>query len=380
MSFENIHKTTGFIHRNNSFVGSAILFPWKDELCAITAGHNFYGRDFAHEPNVNEWQVVDHLGNSYPITTIVCDVAFAKSHDIVLVKAACDSASADFVCPKFCSIPKNPRHSLLFRGRYKGSASAVTRRSITYNSTVAGMSDHHFLCDIDKALLMDDSYRSGSDWLGGWSGSGLFIDHHQELICAGILCEIPNKGNDGQLLFSSLGALNLVGIDLDIMPASDLDFNNSLNAASLTAILRSVTEQAVDEWETTNHDSPQLGFLNRKLIEIYPVESIQFNKRRIIKQLLTGKSYLTAELSKKEHLMDLYRNAYQVYDLEGKQFYVNSKPDALAQLSLIKNEYERYLSESIGRDFSAIDVKLLASYGVSEWIADCSLDFLPNGQ
>lgn len=378
MSFDHIHKTTGFIHKNNSFVGSSILFPWKGGLCAITAGHNFYGKDFEHKPNTDEWQVADNLGNNHPVIDIVGDVEFAKAHDIVLVKLDCQSELTDFFCPKFCGIPKNPKHSLLFRGRYKGSATAVTRKKISYNSTMVNPG-HHFLCDIDKALLMNDSYKSGSDWLGGWSGSGLFIDHHTELICAGILCEIPNKGNDGQLLFSSVLALYAQGIDLEIIPAAELDFDRSLNTASLGAILRSVDEQAITEWETTNQDSPQLGFLNRKLNEVYPEQAVEYNKRRIIKQLLTGKSYLAAELSKNEHLMELYKNAYQVYDLESKQFYVDSKQSALARLTAIKKEYEKYLSETIGRDFSATDVKLLASYGVSEWIADCSLDFLPNG-
>jgi len=379
MSIHLLHKTTGFVQKNNGFVGSAILFPWKGELCAITAGHNFYGKDFDHQPYIAEWQIADHSGQSHPVAAIVGDVVFAKTHDIVFVRLSCRSDLTAFICPKFCGIPKNPKHTLLFRGRYKASATAVTRKKITFNSTIAS-SSHHFVCDIEKALLMDDAYKSGSDWLGGWSGSGLFIDNHAELVCAGSLCEIPNKGNDGQLLFSSVLALNELGVDLEIIPATELDFDKVLNTASLSAILRSVDEQAITEWETNNQDSSQLNFLNRKLNELYPEQSVGSNKRRIIKQLLTGKSYLAAELCKNEHLFDLYRNAYQVYDLENLQFYVNSKQEALAGLTGIKKAYEEYLAASIGTEFSIPDIKLLASYGVSEWIADCSLDFLPNGQ
>jgi hypothetical protein len=378
MSFDQLNDTTGFVQKNNSFIGSSVMFPWKGELCAITAGHNFYGKDFDQQPDIAEWHIADHNGQSHPVTEILGDVEFAKIHDIVFVKLDCQSDLTNFTCPKFCGIPKNPKHSLLFRGRYKASDTAVTHKKITYNSNVTG-SSNHFLCDIEKSLLMNDVYKSGSDWLGGWSGSGLFIDYHTELICAGVMCEIPNNGNDAQLLFSSVLALNEIGIDLEIIPASELDFLRSLNAASLAAILQSVDEQAVTDWETNNQDSPQLGFLNRKLNEVYPKQSVQFNKRLIIKQLLNGKSYLAAELSRNEQLLQIYKNAYRVYDLESKQFYVDNKQEALVSLTTIKKEYEKYLFDSIGHGFSAIDIKLLAAYGVSEWIADCSLDFLPNG-
>lgn len=378
MSFAQLNNTTGFVQKNNSFIGSSVMFPWKGELCAITAGHNFYGKDFDQQLDMAEWQITDHNGQSHPVTEIFGDVEFAKAHDIVFVKVDCQSNLTHFICPKFCGIPKNPKHSLLFRGRYKASDTAVTRKKISYNTNVGALS-HHFLCDIEKALLMNDVYKSGSDWLGGWSGSGLFIDNHSELICAGIMCEIPNNGNDAQLLFSSVLALNEIGIDLEISPASELDFDRPLNTASLNAILQSVDENAVNKWETENQDSPQLMFLNRKLNEVYPEQLVQFNKRRIIKQLLNGKSYLAAELSKNEQLLQLYKNAYRVYDLESKQVYVDNKQEARAGLTTIKKDYETYLSQSIGQEFSATDVKLLAAYGVSEWIADCSLDFLPNG-
>ncbi|PZX59359.1 hypothetical protein LV84_01390 [Algoriphagus ratkowskyi] len=378
MSIDQIHQTTGLIHHNDTFVGSSILFPWKGELCSITAGHNFYGKNFDLIPTIGEWYIVDHFGNSHPVITIMGDLGFAKTHDIVFIKLDCQSVLTDFISPKFCSIPINPKYSFMFRGRYKNSPTTVTHRKILYNSTLS-QTPNYFYCDIDKSLLMNDAYKSGSDWLGGWSGSGLFIDNHDELICIGSLCEIPNKGNDAQLLFSSVRALELLGVDLEAMDAADLDFDRKLNNASLSAILNAVDEETVMAWEANNQNSPQLGFLNRKLEEVYPEKTLQFNKSRIIKQLLTGKCYLSAELSKNEHLFEIYRNVYKVYDLESKQFYVNSKQEALASLTSIKKEYEKYLSDSLRDTFSATDIKLLAVYGVSEWISDCSLDFLRDG-
>jgi hypothetical protein len=77
-------------------------------------------------------------------------------------------------------------------------------------------------------------------------------------------------------------------------------------------------------------------------------------------------------------LFALYKDAYRVYDLEDKNIYANDKMEARLGVTKIKNEYESYLRDCLGSVFSVSDVKLLAFYGISEWIADCSLSILGN--
>lgn len=376
MSFNDLHKTTGLIFENENYIGTCILFPRNNELYAITAGHNFFGKNFDKLPAIRNLSVSDYSNTKHMIAEVLCDAEFAKAQDIVIAKLDCKTSLADFVCPKFCTIPKNPQHSLLFRGKYNYSDEIVMHRRITFNSV--SKNQNKFLCDIDRTLLMNDEYKSGSDWLGGWSGSGLFLDNHSELVCAGVMCEIPNKGNDGQLLFSSISILETQGFDLGIFGAEVLDFDPILNAKSVNAIFAAIDENAIMDWEKTNADSPQLLHLNRKLKEIYPEQKLADNKKRIITQLLLGKSYLATELVKNEQLKALYEKAKHVYDLEDKQFYVDNKKEAKACLTKIKEEYEQYLITNISQFIPTADVKVLAFYGVSEWISDCSLDFLPN--
>ncbi|WP_461791475.1 hypothetical protein [Pedobacter sp.] len=375
MMTNEINKTTGLIHNEGNFVGSAMLFPFNGKLFAITAGHNLYGKKFTDVPNLDNLTVSDHTKITHPIRCILGDSAFAKSHDIVLLELDCKTEISNFLPIRFCTIPRNPKHSLMFRGKYKNTEDPVTHRAITYTSTTT-QSEHKFLCQIEKSLLMNHNYSSGSDWLGGWSGSALFIDNHKELICAGVMIEIPNKGNDGQLLFVNTLPLKDLGFESDIINAENLDFDKALNAASLAAIIDSFDEKTIREWEENNKNSEQLKFLNRKLNEIYPPDNIVKNKNKIIKQLLAGKAYLTTELSKNEQIFKQYNSAYKVYNLDSKEFYVNTKAEALTQLSGIKSSYEEYLIGNLGDDLPTADIKLLAIYGVSEWIADCSLDFL----
>jgi hypothetical protein len=379
MSAASLNNTTGLIYKNDAFVGSSVLFPWQNELLCLTAGHNMYGRNFDRGPNLREWKVIDHQGISHPVTQLIGDCEFASKHDIMLLKLDCQSTLNEFFCPKFCTIPQNPSHSLLFRGKYEASKTIVTHRKLYFNSLCIGFG-HQFLCAFERALLTNNTYSSGSDWLQGWSGSGLFIDNHKELICAGIMIEIPNKGDDGQLQFTSVSALAQLGINLELMPSTELDFDKTLSKTSLTAIFETVDEQAISDWENNGLHKPQLEFINDKLPKVYPENNLSVNKRRIIKQLLLGKSYLMTELKKNEQLFSQYKNAYNVYNLEDKQVYVNNRPEALAALTKIKEDYEKYLSNSIGDEFSVSDVKLLAFYGVSKWISDCSLSFLADEQ
>lgn len=377
MIYDHIYKTTGLVHKNQNFVGSSVIFRLGNELYAITAGHNIYGKKFDEQPSLNDFHLEDYCKTQHTITAIIGDRASAKENDIVCLKLKCSSTLNNFVSIKFCTIPKNPKLSLIFRGKSKQIDAPVTHRNIIFN-TINPLSEHTFFCKMDRSLLTNDIYVSGSDWLAGWSGSGIFIDNHKDLICAGIMNEIPNKGNDGQLLFCNTVPLINLGCPIEIIQAEDLDFDRDLSAASLSAIIDSFDEKSIEEWEKQSQDSKQLNHLNRKLNEVYPASSFENNKIKIIKHLLIGKTYLTTELAKYEQLEARYKSAYKVYDLESKDCYVNSRPEALTALTNIKLNYENYLLNELGSELPGPDIKLLAIYGVSEWITNCSLDFIKN--
>ncbi|MFD2938494.1 hypothetical protein [Flavobacterium sp.] len=380
MSISNLNTTTGLIHKDGKFIGSSVIFPWKEDLLCLTASHNLFGKNFDQTPVLKNWNVVDHTGLAHPVIELVGNQELAKEHDITIFKLDCKSDLASFICPKFCTIPKNPTHSLMFRGKYESSKTSVTHKKLYFNSDCEKI-NYHFLCSVDKSLLSNNTYSAGSDWLGGWSGSGLFIENHTELICAGVMTEIPNKGDDGQIQFvsvSALSALKILGIELPIMDSEELNFDSTLSLRSLEAIFDAIDEDAITEWENNDLNKPQLKYINSKLPNVYAEDQLEKNKRHIIKKLLLGKAYITTELRNNEQLFTLYKNAYKVYDLEDKNIYANDKREARLGVTNIKNEYENYLRECLGSVFSPSDVKLLAFYGISEWIADCSLSILGN--
>lgn len=377
MKAADVNLTTALLHKNNVFVGSGVIFCLNDTLFCLTAGHNLYGKKFDSSPDLGEWTVEDHAGCHHTISALNGDLEFAAKYDIVLLKLECRSSLENFSCPKFFTAPKNPSYSLMFRGRYENSAYAVTQKKISYNGICDG-NKKHFVCDIDRNLLTNDVYSSGSDWLGGWSGSGLFIEHHEELMCVGILIEIPNRGNDGQLHFVNLEIISELDPDLEIMDSKALDYDQEFRVKSLDAIFEDINEQAVTEWEQNGLHKPQLDFINSKIPLVYAKVELEQQKRKIIRAILVGKSYLTAELKKNEELYSAFKNANNVYELDNLTVYADTKPQARKGLTMIKENYEAYLEKCLPQGFEQSNIKLLALYSVSEWIAVCSLSIIEN--
>lgn len=371
---EHLNKTTGLLMNGNSFVGSSVLFPYEGEFLCLTAGHNLYGKDFDQTPELRKWKVLDYKDVEHNVIECVGDADFAREHDIIILKLECSSDLELFHCPDFYTIPQNPAHSFLFRGKYEQSKTAVTQRKLQFNS-LCPENAFKFLCTIERSLLMNNDYKSGSDWLGGWSGSGLFLDNHDKLVCFGVMIEIPNKGNDGHLQFSSVTAFEKLDIKLNLSVSSQLDFEEKLRTRSINSIFDQTDDEAILRWENEELNKPQLEYINFKLSQVYSDERLEKMKRNAIRRLIVGKSFLYSELRNHEMIYEKYKKAYNAFDLEELEVYANSKKEANDGLKKIKTEYEDYLSSCLGNILGTDDIKILSTYGISEWIANCSLSF-----
>jgi len=207
------------------------------------------------------------------------DLEFAKKNDLVVMKLECSSSLDNFISLKLCSIPRNPLHQLMFRGKYEGASTAVTHRKLNFNS-ICDHNDNHFLCDFDKELLTNHSFSSGSDWLGGWSGSGLFIEDHKEYVCAGILIEIPNKGDNGQIQFVTVDLLKEFNLNFEFINSHDLDFNSELSQKTLESLIKDLTpaaEYEIDMSEIIGRENNLINLkkeINRDLNKISVINSI----------------------------------------------------------------------------------------------------------
>ncbi|SHK43373.1 hypothetical protein [Chryseobacterium polytrichastri] len=371
---EHLNKTTGLILKNEKYVGGSVIFPWGEELLCITAGHNLYGKNFDEIPNLEEWSVSDYLGNCHGVRECLGDIDHAKEYDIIVLKLNSKEDLSLYLCPCFYTIPRNPKHSFLFRGKYESANEPILQKNLSFN-VVCQDSIHKFLCDIDKEKLINSSFKTGSTWLSGWSGSGLFLDNHDELICFGVMIEIPNDGNDGQLKFTSVTAIDILGLDLKTQDSTLLNYDKKLSKNSLTSIIDQTTDEAISNWEKEPINKPQLDYINLKLPKVYQDKLLEEKKNYVIKRLIVGQTFLSSELRKNQSIFDCYDEAYKVYNLVDKEIDADSKKEARIGLNNMISEYEDYLKDQIGELLNVAEVKTLALYGISNWIANCSLSF-----
>jgi hypothetical protein len=374
MSNDLIADNTGLVYCKDAFVGSCLISANNGELFMITAGHVFYGKDFKAKVNLKDWTVIDNKNIAHTVLEVVGDVNFAKKHDIVWVKLICHSNLNGFKPIRFCTVPRNPVYSFLFRGKYEYAKDLVTHTNITYASKSANPS--WFNCNIDRAKLTNSDYKSGSDWLGGWSGSGLVIANHDDLICFGVMVEIPENGNTSQLTFASISILKETGFQPEIEDSQMFDLDKVFNAKSLNEIIRTVDEKVIDEWQANTKNNLPLNLINTKLTKLYPPKTFEENRRRIIKGIVAGKSYVSTILGRHEQLKELYENARNVYDLKDKTFYVSDRSQARKQLNELQKEYDQFMGAQLHEKLAPAEIKILGVYDVYDWISKCSLDFL----
>jgi hypothetical protein len=374
---EEIKKTTGLLYCDDKFVGSGVVFLHNDKIYFVTAGHNIYGKAFDKTPEISKLKVEFCENQFLNVLNLFGDVSFASTNDIIVLQleASANLETASLLTPVFSTIPKNPMHNLLLRGKYANSKDIINKRKISYDQ-LHDVNKNQFVVNIPKEQLVNSSFSSGSEWLNGMSGSGLFYENHNSIILTGVLIEILNKGNDGKMLIASVCVLNELIADLEIVNSNQIDLESVFNAESLNSIIDDNDDEVIADWERKASNNPQLDYINRKLREIYPETELLDQKRKLIRKLLIGNTFIETELKKHEQLKQSYDLAYKVHDLEDKKDYVNSKKEAKDLLNKIMSDYESYLTKELSGKIESSVIKLLTSYGVANWIANCSIDFL----
>lgn len=382
---DDLKKTTATLYCNDKFLGTGVIFVLNNSLYVLTAGHNLFGLEFTIcSPKLNEISIKDYKDRKHLIKEIKGDINFARKYDVILIELTNHNIFTDLINLKFCSIPKNPQHFLICRGSYSGeyprkSCDPVNFKDITYDEMYRDV-ESQFLADIDKKRLENHRDDHGSEWLKGMSGSGLFYQNQEEIICAGILLEIPNKGDDGKLLFSNINIVEKLGVKLNIIPSESFDFDKRNNSLSTIHMLDSITEKTIMEWENDVTNQAYVKDINRKIKVIYKPSRIKTQKVRLINNLLLGKAF-ELKLKKYKHIYTYYNKAYRIYhQTEDKEFYVSSKKEAKDKLDKITESYEKYLLNDLNDKIKHSDVKILTHYGISFWISICSLNFIEDEQ
>lgn len=224
MFSEEIKKTTAALLHQGKFIGTGTVFLFEGNLYVLTAAHNVYGNDFNSKFLVDEWTIEDYEGEQHKIISVNKDEDFSKLHDVALLTINCGTSLTKFTSIHFAPRPTADVQDFFFRGRYGNKPDPVNKGGIRFQE-VYKKSPYQFLGTIDKEQLIDHNYSTGNDWLGGCSGSGLFMSDRDEIICCGILLEIPDKGDNGQLHFCSTEVLPSLGITPDLLTAQAYVFD-----------------------------------------------------------------------------------------------------------------------------------------------------------
>lgn len=224
MFSEEIKKTTAALHNAGKFIGSGVVFCYQDDLYVLTAAHNIYGKSFDQNFICGDWSVEDYEGQHHSIVAVNDDSGFSKKQDVALLKLQRAENLDKFVTPHFAARPGNITPEFFFRGRYGQKPEPVNKGGIHFQE-IYQSSPYQFLGTIDKKQLVNSNFSAGSDWLGGCSGSGLFMAGRADIICSGVLLEIPDKGDNGQLLFCSVEVLPVLGLNIKILPPAIYDVN-----------------------------------------------------------------------------------------------------------------------------------------------------------
>lgn len=367
-----IQNTTAFIYYDNNFVSSAVVFKYGSSVYTITAGHSIYGQNFDEEKDKNRIKV--QISNiDYNVSIVLGSAKFAREHDIEILKIDCNSESIENI--QFTSSPVNSLHSLIFRGKNGESSTINNVRKNYFDECKINTTKYKIDCNKDN--LRDNLDNYGSDWLGGFSGSGLFYEDKEKIFCCGIVVEIIDKGNFGKILCASIPPLQELMPELVLVDNNIFDMEENLTNISLAKIIDETNIDSVKEWENSEENNIRLKFINEKFPNLYPPEQIEQEKCNLIKRFKVGLEYIHNELSQLENLKRKYDDAYKVFTLEDKTIYANSKQDARKELDLIKSKYEKYLTDSLqSKGFDTPTITLLKEYAISEWISDCSVSII----
>lgn len=375
MLLEKLPKTTALIHQNDTFLSSGIIFKHSDELYSITAGHTVYGKKFDEPIPTKEIRIKAEAG-TFGVDEIIGDNAFAKQHDIVLLKLNnIEYQHEQLIEINFSTAPRNQLHDLMFRGKYEQGVDIYNwQKGITYDEEIKGTT--HYRIDFPSNLLSNSTFSFGHNWLGGISGSGLFYKGRKEIVCCGIVCEIPENGDVGKLECGSISPLKQLLPSLKIFESSQFNYDEEFNKDSILAIINRNEEEAVLEWEKVNENSKEVKLVNKKLPYIYSQTQLQRGKSKLLRNYRIGQDLIENELNNKEFLRKEYDLAYNTYDIKDKFYYVDGRRDAKAKYDELKKSYENHLTSELSKKgFPQNLIILLTEYGVARWITDCSLDF-----
>jgi len=215
---QDYKKHTASLLLKDNFISNGSLFMHNQTMYFLTTGHSVYGRKFNLTHDVNDLQVRNELGDNFEVEEISSSQEYSKKHEIGLIKLKSKDVDLnEYAGMIFSTTPTNDSVDFILRGNQKTSQKKYTYRDELKFSEIDMVDDNRFDVKIRTELLTDNIGSRGADWMGGFSGSMLFSDKTDKFYSLGLLIEIPNNGDNGQIKFVSLVPLNQILHDIEII-------------------------------------------------------------------------------------------------------------------------------------------------------------------
>ncbi|CAH7072847.1 Peptidase S1 and S6 chymotrypsin/Hap [Vibrio crassostreae] len=366
---EKIKSNFVFIKNQGIHVGCGFILPVRDKIYCVTAGHVIFGKSFDSELELDMYDIAGNL-----ITDIQCitDLAFARDFDIAVLRIDCNMNNIEDV------IVTTPiMNSSFYSLSYVKPQALVTPffiNTIVVDEKLDGNRVRYKVPNGSFSNFVEDEH--GADAMEGISGSpALLCTPDASIVFHGVIDKIPNQGVAELLEIRGLEPILQIIEDLELKPCQDFDESTTLIRFNTKLIEDVNFEQWVDMWRTAKGNEKYYGNLKMKLETIFG-ESYTEELPIELERIMIGDECVKNIIERDSQLFESYRDIIKTAEREKMLAYVSNEQQAYDHYQTIYQDHLDVVKEDLSVfKLRTTDLKKIAQYNVSTWLAVCNLRF-----
>lgn len=205
---EQRQKICGQLLFNSELEGNGLLFADSHSYYCITAAHCVFGDNFDRPFDASCFKF-QFDNQKLQVDGIFYQSENLSEDDICVLKLEYDDSMV--VEPTLNKVSLSTkvlrrRTKLFYRGVALGVSDKIHNRNIEFDEPEQG-AKNRFKCDISKLSVQSLEGYAGSDFLGGISGSPVFLDDPEETTCVGVVIEVPDGGESEKIIYAGMSSL-----------------------------------------------------------------------------------------------------------------------------------------------------------------------------
>ncbi|MGR6859618.1 hypothetical protein ACU5EH_04315 [Aliivibrio salmonicida] len=366
---EKIKSNFVFFKKEGLHVGCGFIISVNNKLYCITAGHVIYGKKFDSKLELDIYAV---SGQAIVDFRCITDLSFAKDFDIAVLMI---DSKIDNILDVIVTTPVfNTSLKSLSYVQPQSLSTPYFIDSIVVDERLEGNSVRYKVPHGYFNNFVEDQH--GADAMEGISGSPVLLcTPDASIVFHGVIAKIPNQGIGGLVEIRGLEPIVRVIEGLELKSCEDFDENSTLVRFNTQLIEDVNFEQWVDQWKVSPGNEEYHGNLEMKLKTIFgdsytkelPVE---------LENIMIGGECVKNIIERDSQLYDSYRDVVKTAEREKKLAYVSNKQEAYEHYQTIYKEHLEVIKEDLTKfKLSRTELKKIAQYNVSTWMAVCNLRF-----